>query len=570
MKRILNNKIYKYVACACVVLSCFTACKKDYLTFDIYEGVVDEDDIWENDRFARSVLNVAYNGLQYRYDLGEGALLADASDEAVISQPNNPVLTMTNGTWGPGNVFDDRYTALYTALRTTNLFLEKAPKSAILPVSDINPLRGQAFFLRAFYHFELMKRYGRIVLATRVFDKDENLDLPRNTVDEVVSLIKNDCDSAAAYIPAIWNGTGTTTSNGENWDTGNRGRATKAAALALKSRVLLYYASPQYNPLQDIQRWKDAAEAAKAVIDLNKHSLVTTANYPRLFNYSNAATLYNAEVIFATTAVNTNAIESNNAPVGFNGGKGRTNPTQELVDAFDMSNGKERLDPTSNYSDNNPYANRDARLALFIVTNGSQYKTGSLTRTVETFEGGADKIDKPTDKIFATKTGYYLRKFTSDAVTFAGSTGLVSQRRPWVLFRYAEILLNYAEALNESDGDVTAIYSAINAVRRRANPSFPLLAGLSKLERTNRIRKERQVELCFEEHRFFDVRRWKLGEQVFNKPVSGMKISKLANNSYTYQRVTVENRVFDPRNYLYPISQNELNRSPKLEQNPHY
>ena len=538
-----------------LLLLVLSGCKKDYLSFDFNEGPVSENDVWSSDRLSRGFLNSCYSGLQARYDLGNGAMLSMASDEAVCSNLSNLVNVINNGTWGPLRTFDDRYSSLYAGIRATNIFLEKSPGSFIFPATDIPKLKGEAFFLRAYYHFELFKRYGRIVLATRSYDPEENLDLQRNTISEVVTQISNDCDSAANLIAATWT---------NDWDNANKGRATKAAALALKSRLLLYAASPFHNPSGEQTKWQAAADAAKAVIDQNKHSLLSNTDFKRLWDYSNGATQYNKEVIFATVASNTNSIESNNAPIGFTGGLGRTNPTQNLVDAFEMSNGKPISDPTSGYNASNPYLNRDPRLNQFIVVNGSTFKTGSLSRAVETFEEGKDNL---AINVNTTKTGYYMRKFLSENATF-NVTGAASIRRPWVIFRYAEILLNYAEALNEAVGVTPEVYTVVNQVRTRSGmPALP--AGLTQSQMRDRIRNERQVELCFEEHRFFDVRRWKLGETLFNIPVRGMKITK--NGSLlTYMPFVVENRIFQSKHYLYPISQSEINKAPELEQNPGY
>lgn len=532
-----------------------SGCKKDYLSFDYNEGPVSENEVWSSDRLARGFLNTCYSGLQARYDLSSGAMLSMASDEAVCSNLSNSVNIINNGTLGSLRTFDDRYSTLYGDIRATNIFLEKAPGSFIFPSTDVPKLKGEAFFLRALYHFELFKRYGRIVLATRSFKPEENLNLPRNTIEEVVKQISNDCDSAANLIPSTWT---------NDWDNANKGRATTAAALALKSRVLLYAASPLYNPSNDTTKWRKAANAAKALIDMNKHSLLSNTDFQKLWNYSNGATQYNKEVIFATVASNTNSIESNNAPIGFTGGLGRTNPTQDLVDAFEMSNGKPITDPTSGYSALNPYVGRDSRLNLFIVVNGSTFKTGSLSRAVETFEGGKDNL---TINVNSTKTGYYMRKFLSDNASF-NITGAASIRRPWVIFRYAEILLNYAEALNETSGVSVQVYDAVNQVRARVSmPALP--AGLSQSQMRDRIRNERRVELCFEEHRFYDVRRWKLGETLFNNQVRGIKIIKNG-NLLTYTPFIVEDRFFESKNYLFPIVQSEINKAPKLEQNPGY
>jgi len=542
-------KIYTLFFLILVLISC----KKDYLSFDFNEGPVSESDIWISDPFTRGFLNNCYAGLQARYDLGDGALLDNASDDAINSNFSNPINRITNGNWGPIATYDDQYENLYLAIRNTNNFLENSKTSAIFPATDIPKLRGEAFFLRAMYHFNLFKRYGTIVLATRVFKADEDLNLKRNSIEEVVQQISNDCDSAANLLVA----TGVS-----DWDNANKGRATKVAALALKSRLLLYAASPQYSSNNN-EKWLAAANAAKVILDLNKHGLVSLTNYPNLFNFSILA--YNTEIVFATTAVNTNTIESLNAPVGFTGGLGRTNPSQNLVDAFEMKSGISIGSAGSGYDPNNPYVNRDPRLNYFVVTNGSNFKTGSLSRLVETFDGGLDNIAINQN---STKTGYYLRKFLSEGATF-NIASPASVRRPWVLIRYAEIYLNYAEALNEALSTPNQqVYDAVNAVRNRVGmPSLP--ANLTKLQMKERIHNERRVEFCFEEHRFFDVRRWKEGEIFFNAPFKGIKIVK-SGTKLTYTPFIVENRVFAPKNYLYPISQSQLNRAPNLGQNSGY
>ncbi|MBC7652875.1 MAG: RagB/SusD family nutrient uptake outer membrane protein, partial [Oligoflexus sp.] len=553
----LSYTIYVFVLITIV----FSGCKKDFLSFDFTEGPVSSENVWGSDRNARGFLNFTYRGLLTRYDLGGGALMSSASDESVNSSLSSSINIINNGTWGPVNTFDDQYSNLYSSLRSANVFLEESSTSRIFPTTDIPGLRGEAFFLRGMFHFELFKRYGKIVLAKRSFNANENLNLPRNTIEEVVAQIVLDCDSANALIPSVWTGSGSGAPYDSGYAPNNRGRATKAAALALKSRVLLYFASALYNTSNDVARWQNAANAAKELIDLNKHTLLSRADFPNLWNYSLAATQYNKEVIFATTAVVTNAIEQNNGPVGFNAGLGRANPTQNLVDAFEMSNGKLISDPTSGYNPNNPYLNRDPRLNQFIVFNGSIFKTGTLSRAVETFDGGLDNVQT---NLNSTKTGYYLRKFLSETATY-NIPSPASVRKPWVLFRYAETLLNYAEALNEAVGPNNEVYNAVNQIRIRSGMPG-LIVGLSQASMRDRIRNERRVELSFEEHRFFDVRRWNLGETFFNGSVSGMKITKNG-TAFTYAPFVVENRFFTAKNNFYPISQSELSRAPALGQN---
>ncbi|WP_234735776.1 RagB/SusD family nutrient uptake outer membrane protein [Tellurirhabdus bombi] len=543
------KKIYSQLV-AFLLLTSLLSCKEDFLTFPYTDGNIrNESEIWTSDRNTRGFISNAYFGILNRYNLdGNGSLLAQASDEAVNSNLSSNINIFNNDTWSSLRTNDDQYNNMYNYIRRTNIFLENSLGSGVTPASDIPGLRGEAYFLRALYHFELMKRYGPIVVVTRSFTIDQDLDLPRNTLDEVVAQIVTDCDSAAAVLtPAI-----------VDQASGDKGRATQTAALALKARTLLYAASPLNNPTGDATKWQRAADAAKAIIDLKKHSLLTQAQLPNLWNYGSQA--YNAEVIFASQSDNNNTLELNNAPISYDGARGRTNPTQELVDAFDVrSTGKPITDATSGYNPANPYNDRDPRLNLFIITNNTNFKG----KPVETFEGGKDNVPINVNN---TKTGYYMRKFMSEGA-FWGVGTAVNVRRPWVLFRYAEVLLNYAEALNEAQGPVADVYTFVNQVRARVTmPALP--AGLTKDQMRERIQKERQVELCFEDHRFFDVRRWKKGEQLFNRPVSGMRITKNG-TALTYQRFQVENRIFNEKMYRFPIPQTELNKAPKnLRQNP--
>ncbi|MET4082760.1 hypothetical protein ABIB40_002724 [Pedobacter sp. UYP30] len=542
-----NRKYNVSVTLVALILLAFMGCKKDYLDFDLTDGSIRESDVWASDLHSRGFLNGAYGGIPLRYDLGDGSLMASGTDEAVNSNPSGNINIFNNGTWTAQNTIDDQYSNFYSYIRRTNLFLENSSTSAITPRTDIPKLRGEAFFLRALYHFELLERYGGIVLATHSYDLSQNLNQPKSSFDEVVVQIVKDCDSAAIVLPE-------SLSDLSNAD---KGRATKTAALALESRTLLYAASPLNNKDGDVTKWQAAANAAKAVIDLNKNNLLTLAQLPNLWNYS--ALAYNSEVIFASQTNNTNTIEINNAPISYDGALGRTDPTQELVNAFDMkTTGKPITDATSGYDPQNPYADRDPRLDLFIIRNGANFKSAA----VETFMGGKD--NNPGN-VNSTRTGYYMRKFLSESA-YWGVGNAVKVRRAWVLFRYSEILLNYAEALNEAQGPVTDVYTYINQVRARATMP-PLPVGLTKEQMRGRIQNERRVELCFEDQRFFDIRRWKLGEQFLNKPVSGIQITKTG-TALIYQTVQADTRIFTDKMYLYPFPQTELYKEPKLEQNP--
>ncbi|QPH40352.1 RagB/SusD family nutrient uptake outer membrane protein [Pedobacter endophyticus] len=567
-----------YLALALVALQ-IAGCKKDgFLQDGSFSGGNDitQAQLWANPDYARNFLNNVYSVLSDRYNVDNGgAMFASASDEAVNSNQNSSITTITNGTWSPVKTFDDVYADMYVGIRKANMFLENVDGSAVIPLdetlpannpanqtyaSQVDRLEGQAYFLRAFFQFELLKRYGSFPIVTRTLTVDDDLDLPRNTFDQCVAQISADCEEAISRLPL----------SPSEWSTAHRGRATQTAAMALKARLLLYAASPQYNPNNDLTKWQAAADAAKRLMDTGKHSIYSS--YPNIWLWNNGA--FNSETIFATQTLNTNTIEQNNAPVSYDAANGRTNPTQELVDAFEMkTTGRLISDGASGYVATNPYANRDPRLNFAIMYNGSTFKS----KPVETFVGGKDGLNL---NVNATKTGYYMRKYLSENAAWASTTTNV--RRPWIFFRYAEVLLNYAEALNEAQGTAaqTEILRLLNLIRNRAGVAMPALqttnpAGngyviSSQSELRKRIHNERRVELCFEEHRFYDVRRWKEGETTFNKPVTGMRIAKTGATTYTYTPFTVENRVFTANNYLFPIAQNELNKAPGLGQNPGY
>lgn len=567
----MNNYIIRALW-ICLLIG-VSSCKKDFLEYDsTVDGTVSEEQVFASNEHARNFLNNVYRGLianstgDFRYVLDGEVGLSTGSDEAVSALPGASINIFNNGNWSPTLLFDDVYSLQYSNLRSVNIFLKNAPTSAIIDDSQQSKqsLIGEAYFLRAMFHFELLKRYGGVIIATKPFELSDNLNLPKNTFDEVVAQIVADCDLAATNI-----------SYATSADHGNalKGRATKAAALALKSRTLLYAASPLNNPSNDIAKWQAAANAAKAVIDLvgTKHGLLTFAQLPNLWNYGTQA--FNKEVIFGSQTLSGTTIDVNNAPPSYSSGRGRTNPTQELVNAFEMkASGKNILTTGSGYNANNPYAGRDDRFALFINYHGLSFRGVNIDARV-----GAKDNNPQAAVDRTTVTGYYLRKFIN-------TTNTSATRRSYVFFRYAEILLNYAEALNETMATPSIeVYNAVNSVRRR--DQTVATSGLAALQSTNvngngyvpatrdamrlRIQNERRVELCFEEHRFFDVRRWKLGDLFFNKPVTGVKITGTS-APFTYTYFVVQDRTFSDKMYRFPFAQSQLAKAPALVQNPNW
>ncbi len=570
----------------------FNACENplDVRPYDKYEA----DFIFGVTKKAEEYVMNTYNVLPYRNSNSNGynrlnggeEMIASASDEAVPNIPGSSVEVLTNGALSPSssnpdNTWDDNY----EYIRAINLGLENL---YLMPEQDDHirqMLYGELIFLRAFAHFELLKRFGGIPIITRSLRLQEDLNIPRNTLEECVGFIISQCDEALLTLPDPDAASG-----------GNLGRISTGAVLALKSRVLLYAASPLYNgtgydnsqnPLicyGSVQaiRWEDAAKAASDVIKLNYYSLYTTTlmsdsqndntaltngenNYRGLF-YNLAG---NKELILIRTSSVGNAVEKKNTPVGYTNGAGTTCPSQQMVDAYGMLNGLSINNASSGFDPANPYNNRDPRFYGSVFYNGMSWSG----RAVQTYTGGADNANGATN---ATKTGYYLSKFMKNDVKIAGSETNTYHCFP--LIRYAEVLLNYAEAMNEAygpDADPKGFgktaRQAVEEVRTRVlRPAAAKLtvANADKTAMRAVIRNERRVELAFEDHRHLDVRRWMIGPETLGQSLQGMKITKNGND-YSYELLSnVSERVFATKAYFYPIPQREINKNKAMEQNP--
>lgn len=552
------------------------------------DGTLSEDGIWKNNVRAFGFLNNAYQNLPTGYNRISDAMLDAATDDAICPDPVNPVHGFYNGNWSAYNVIDNVWDKNYQGIRKANTFLLKIDSVPLLRSSNElgtdesilrtrKRMKGEAMFLRAFFYFELLKRYGGVPLTDKILTPDEAVALGRASADSVFKFIINDCDSAAARLPRKYGVTPVVV--GFN-DAKEIGRATSGAAKALKARVLLYWASPLFNPQNDETRWQKAALASKEVIDLTLNEdgsgdkvyglnrFTSTVNMTDLFSTNSVLSQYHQEIIFSTQYVNNTTVEQLNAPISY-GAKGMTNPTQNLVDAFPMSNGKPITDETSGYNPQNPFLNRDPRLAMTVLLNGATLAINDKSEPVETFTGGKDAYGSNPN---ATKTGYYLKKYLLPQAVWDGRT--VNVTRTWMLLRFAEIYLNYAEARNEAYGPDAEVYAALKTLRARAGvrPS-DIQPGLSKEQMRELIRNERRIEMAFEEQRFFDVRRWKLFDDAAYAQklldIRAMNITKNENNEFVYDAsAVVQQRQFSKKMYLYPIAESELLKSRALTQNP--
>ncbi|SFU20059.1 Starch-binding associating with outer membrane [Algoriphagus locisalis] len=554
-------KKYSLLFISMIVL--FSSCVDEFLDRRMDTNYTEEQ-VFSSYTTMRNFGIGIYDNLPHGFDRFSGGMLAAATDDAAHAGANNTVQKLGNGNWGAFGNPDDQWSRMYSGIRKANLFLENSAdyraiivqdtvteqgKQAYLTQSnDLMWLRAESHFLRAFFYFELLKRYGGVPIITEVLDAESSFDYTRSSFDEVVAYIESELELAMPDLRETWVG----------FD-GDRliGRATKGAALSLKSRLLLYAASPLNNPSGDESKWIKAAEAAYEVIALNQYNLVD--NYRNLFRSIN-----NSEIIFGRSYAASNGLERNNFPIGFTGAVGGTNPSQNLVDAYETINGLSILEDPE-YDAQNPYVNRDPRLQMSIIVNDSDYKG----RKVESFVGGIDGYGNAR----ATKTGYYLKKYVDEGLDLLQNRSSV---HTWIYFRYAEILLNYAEAMNEAFGpDATAeglpmtAREVVNQVRQRPGVNMPDIAASSTQDFRERIKNERRVELAFEEHRFWDLRRWEDAEEVLSEPIRIAVIEKNSDGMFSYSYQNAEERVFLQKMNRYPIPAEEINKAGgTLQQTP--
>ena len=559
----MNTKFFRYVFVSMAVGSAFTLCScNDFLDRE-EDSFIDKTATFDSYNRTKQYLTYAYSLLPEGLNrFSGGALLGAATDDACFAIESSNIQQFNNGSWNalsnPDNVWDRYFAGIAkccTLLENSNhinLDISRLDPAKRVEyennLKDIRMWRAEAHFLRAYFNFELLKRYGPIPIIKSTLDINKDYsDTPRPTMKEVVEFIANDCDMAADSLELT------------PWRNMNDafGRATKGAALALKSRLLLYAASPLYVDFGDIDEankpsdatlWKAAADAAKAVIDLNQYELAPA--YDDLFKND----FQNKEYIFVRRYPSNSDFEKSNFPISY-GGKGGTNPSQNLIDDYEMLDGT-AFDWSDPVKAAHPFENRDERLLATVLMNGVLFKG----KRIATYPGGADAMPNPN----ATKTGYYLRKFLNENVNI--QTGGGSDGHVVPLFRLAEIYLNYAEALNEYDPTNPDIAVYLNKIRERVSlPDVP--SGLTQEQMRTLIHHERRVELAFEEHRFWDVRRWKVASSTLGAPVKGVKITQDDAGNFTYSPVQVEQRVFQPKMYWYPIPLSEVLKLHHWEQN---
>ncbi len=552
---------------------------------------------WRLPGKAEGVLMNAYDNIMTQWDHWPGNNFLDvATSDAVTNDFNSGLYAMGFGGMGNEDFPIGNWNNAYDQFLKIHLFLENGLSDDIrynLSDSLLNEryrqrLKGEAYFLRAWWGMELLRIYGGIaedgqalgyVIVTEAHPGNtyENLELlPRNTYEECVQQITRDLDSAIVYLPFTYSGGDAVTGASQF------GRATKRAAWALKSRVHTYAASPAYQP-QDgsispdsiTRKWERAAITSHLAItegDLGDYTPLTEAN----FNPSNTP----GEFIFRKHFQN-NHMESRNYPPYFFG-QGRANPSQNLVDAFPDINGYPIDHPQSVYDPQDPYANRDPRLDLTVYYNDRHFDT----RPLEIYYDKVNErygLDAPGYDHRNTRTGYYLRKWLSDVPDMLNPIQSANDRHMHALLRRSEVYYNLAEALNEAVGPRNIlpgagsrssldIISSIRLATIGMDPDiFASLESADKGRFRKLIQNERRIEFAFENMRYFDMRRWLL---PLDEPVRGCLVEKTL-DGFVYHGtdpngapiIVEERKLNDPKFYYAPLPLNELIKNPNLRDN---
>lgn len=461
----------------------------------------------------------------------------------------------TNVPGGPAGSFN--WGTQFSNIRKCNVFLDQAAKNkANFSATWYAQRVAEVTFLRAFFYSILYTNYGGVPIITKPLDNSDGSDIfvERSTADQTLAFIEADCDAAASVLPD---------------KPAQNGRATKGAALTLKGWVELFAASPLSNPSNDTGKWAKAAATNLQVINSNQYSLFS--DYQQQFLSTNN---WNSETIFARGYAAPNKghnREGTLGPVIVHGGQqawGNLAPTQNLVDDYEMDNGKPITDPTSGYDPQNPYVGREKRFYESIVYDGSSWQGDIWQSRI----GGNNQIDLGSSSDISN-TGYNGKKTLDESINGQTSLGISPGTSNYIFYRYAEVLLSYAEAQNEAVGPDQSVYNAVNLVRARV--SLPAVTpGLSQSDMRTVLRRERRIEFAFEDKRWYDIRRWDIttkGPAVLTSAEYGMKITvDPTTKKLVYTPVQIFKNSFSEYMNWLPIPQSVIEQNKKLKQNPGY
>lgn len=540
----LSNMIYRILIV--VILVSFCGCEKDLLdTFPRNE--------LQNDGFWKSEID-AINAVNAMYEFLPGYTEVEWDRFTDLATTNNPASAMIQIEMGEHNAsttrFDNKWNGAYTAIRAANYFLENVDKvleeDPTMEEEKLNRFKAEVRFVRAFFYVRLTMLFGDVPLITKTLEESEAKDKTRDPQEAIWDFVDTELTEIANFLPESYSGA-------------DIGRITKGAALAMNTRAMLY-----------AERWEKAAAAAKSVIDSNVYSL--PPDYGDLFGYAgqnNSGVILDRQY---AEDVASHDFFNKSAPVSLNGDVG-ISPTQILVEAFETTNGLPIFED-STYDPLNPYLNRDPRLdyTLFIPTFSDDVP-GEMLFNDKIYDPrpGSGTGDEVEVDFFRTKTGFSMDKYINQEDKNDRSNGGVN----FILIRFADVLLMYAEAKIEAGQVDDSVYQAINRVRERVGMPTIVSGSLNDTQLLEAVRHERIVELALEGLRFFDLRRWKTAEDVMSGPIEGMNYIPIGESTSAANIKTLiysgTIRAFNPeRDYLYPIPQQEILLLPNIEQNPGY
>ena len=574
MKRI---KIFSAVAVGLLALA---SCSEQMNYNEYY--VYDRDYMTQEFGRVEGFLTTAYNEMDYDYGgYYSNALMASATDESEYAYNGNSIEDLYNGALNPTNSHATFWTSSLKGIAYCNLFLDEFADEKFTnyeynddyaqQMFKYKNMRWEARFLRAYYYFRLVRQYNGAPLYCHNIPADDLNRLPMSSADKVFDFIKASCDSIKDSIVVDYTNLGDMAITGQI----ETGRANQLAVLALKARAALYHASPLFNQNNEAELWHQAALATKELVDsAEKQGKALAATYDCLWaanNYTDKKATQ--EILFYRSVADANTLEKANFPVGLEGCNGGNCPTQDLVDAYEMqSTGKGIKEEDSGYDAQNPYTGRDPRFELTICHNETKRWPNWASEPIYTYQGGANAL--PLNG--GTPTGYYLKKLLNAAIDTRPATAN-TMKHSWVIFRMGEAYLNYAEAVfqyfksqGRSDAaDATSVEFPVSARElasktRLRSKMKAMPAGMSNADFWAKYQNERRVELAFEGHRFWDVRRWKEGAKYFSK-ITEMHITKNEDGTYTYTPKTV-NRVWDEKFNFFPIPQSDIMKNPNLDQ----
>ena len=555
--------------------------------------------VWSVPKIAQGVLYNAYNAIEKRPDSYGSNFLDAATDNALTSNYSSAVYSLATGQMSATNNPLGIWSSVYQQFQYINLFLEngltdETKYNLVDPEMDAEykkRLEGEAYYLRAYWGFRMLQIYGGKTndgealgypLVAHFMTEEDAMDfnsIKRNSYEECALQIMDDCDKAAEILPSEYSG------DDPVWGKSEIGRATRLAALALKSKVALYAASPAYQPDAIVKlngigdytvvdeasyksKWERAAEAANVALCEPGFGEFYALQATDLAGAPNTTP---SEFIMRAYH-NTNGLENSHFPPYYMG-RANTIPSQNLVDAFPTIDGYPISDVRSEYKENKPYENRDRRFYLNIYYHGATFGTDT-EMPLDMVMGGKDS---PSIDPFASRSGYYLAKFLSKKHTMLDPITGSNDKHYYPMFRKAEIFLNYAEAANEAWGPKEnpkgykyTAYQIIKDIRAKSggitDTGYLDEMAADKFTFADLIQNERRLELAFENQRYFDMRRRLMN---LTEPVRGVEITESEDGtlSFNTEKVLEQRSYNDVKFYYCPIPRNECIKNPNIKNN---